>query len=244
MRAAVTAFIRRVGSSSLSIGQLTFSGFLLVLAVILVTSIASVVAIRHIDNTFAELQRLQSVGDLAEDIDRRMNGLRLAARDFVTDPDAQPERVSQAAAALGDLLKKTRIELAPEQREMIDGVDARLTTYREGIDRVTALIGRRAELIATLPPLREKFEAAIADVPSREAARSLFRAQNEIAAALLARDPVSAEQAAQRHARAADRRSRAAGRRRCLCRCASSPISAPRARSPISIAMCWAPKAG
>ena len=67
------------------------------LAVITTTSIASVVAIRHIDSTFAELQRLQSVGDLAEDIDRRMNELRLAARDFVTDPGAQSTRVWDAA---------------------------------------------------------------------------------------------------------------------------------------------------
>jgi PAS domain S-box-containing protein len=198
MPSAIAAFFQRVRSSSLSIGQLTFSGFLLVLAVILITSIASVVAIRHIDMTFAELQRLQTVGDLAEDIDRRLTSLRLAARDFVTDPDAQPERVTQAAASLGELLKKTRIELAPEQRDMIDGVAARLTSYREGIDRVTVLIARRAGLVAALPPLREKFEAAIAEVPDRATARSLFKAQNQIAAALLAHDPASAEQAAQR----------------------------------------------
>ncbi|CAN5224654.1 PAS domain S-box protein [soil metagenome] len=198
MRAAVTAFIRRAGSSSLTIGQLTFSGFLLVLAVIMVTSVASVVAIRHIDSTFAELQRLQSVGDLAEDIDRRMNGLRLAARDVVTDPGAHPERVSQAAAALGELLKKTRIELAPEQREMIDGVSARLNTYREGIERVSGLITRRAALVAALAPLREQFEQALPAVPTPAGARSMFRVQNEIAAALLARDPIGAEQAAER----------------------------------------------
>jgi len=58
--------------------------------VIIITSTASVIAIRHIDATFAELERLQRVGDLAEDIDRRMNELRLAARDFVTD--AAPSR--------------------------------------------------------------------------------------------------------------------------------------------------------
>src|SRR5207244_4075594 len=79
---------------SLSIGQLTFGSFLLVLAVIIITSTASVVAIRHIDSTFAELQRLQSVGDLAEDIDRRMNELRLAARDFVTEPGSQSVQVA------------------------------------------------------------------------------------------------------------------------------------------------------
>jgi len=78
-----------------------------VLAVIIVTSTASVIAIRHIDTTFAELQRLQSVGDLAEDIDRRMNELRLAARDFVTDPGAgiQFKQVGEAASTLSDILK-------------------------------------------------------------------------------------------------------------------------------------------
>ena len=150
-------------SFSLSIGQLTFGSFLLVLAVIIITSTASVIAIRHIDTTFAELQRLQSVGDLAEDIDRRMNELRLAARDFVTDPGYQSVQVWEAAASLSEILKKTRLELAPEQQEMIDGVTERLSTYRGGIERISALIDRRAEMIAALPPLREKFEEAIAD---------------------------------------------------------------------------------
>jgi PAS domain S-box-containing protein len=198
MPAAFTTLFRRVRPSSLSIGQLTFGGFLLVLAIVMVTSIASVVAVHHLDTTFAELQRLQTVGDLAEEIDRRMNGLRLAARDFVTDPDAQPERVSQAAVAVSDLLKKTRLELAPEQLDMIDGVAARLATYREGIDRVSALIARRAGLIATLPPLRDQFEAAIAEIPDRSVARLLFRTQNQITTALLAHDQVGAEQSAQK----------------------------------------------
>src|ERR1700730_4690231 len=100
MPPAFTAIFRRARSTSLSIGQLTFGGFLLVLAIIVVTSTVSVIAVHHLDTTFAELQRLQTVRDLAEEIDRRMNGLRLAARDFVTEPDAQPERVSQAAGAL------------------------------------------------------------------------------------------------------------------------------------------------
>jgi CHASE3 domain sensor protein len=79
MPPAFSGFFQRARSSSLSIGQLTFGGFLLVLAIIMVTSIASVVAVHHLDTTFAELQRLQTVGDLAEEIDRRMIGLRLAA---------------------------------------------------------------------------------------------------------------------------------------------------------------------
>jgi PAS domain S-box-containing protein len=191
------AIVQRIRSFSLSIGQLTFGSFLLVLAVIMMTSIASVVAIRHIDTTFAELQRLQSVGDLAEEIDRRMNELRLAARDYVTDPGAHSTGVWDAASALNVLLKKTRLELAPEQREMIDGVAERLATYRSGIERVTTLIARRDDLIAILPPLRESFDKAIAETSDRTAAAALFSAQSHIAASLLAHDPASAEQAAQ-----------------------------------------------
>ncbi|HUO00150.1 MAG TPA: PAS domain S-box protein [Bradyrhizobium sp.] len=196
-----SAIARRIRSFSVSIGQLTFGGFLLVLAVITATSMASVIAIRHIDATFAELHRLQDVGDLAEEIDRRTNELRLAARDFVTDPGAQSDRVEQAASQLTALLKKTRLELAPEQQDMIDGVMQRLANYREGIDHVTALIARRSEQIAALPSLREQYEAAVSSAADRPARRDLFRAQNQIAEALLARDPAAAEKAAQ-HMRA------------------------------------------
>src|SRR6202030_4732439 len=76
------AIVRRIRSFSLSIGQLTFASFMLLLAMIVMTSVASVIAIRHIDATFAELERLQGVGDLAEQIDRRMTELRLGGRRF------------------------------------------------------------------------------------------------------------------------------------------------------------------
>jgi len=192
------AIVQRIRSFPLSIGQLTFASFMLLLAMIVMTSVASVVSIRHIDTTFAELQRLQSLGDLAEEIERRMSELRLAARDFVTDPAVPSSQVWEAASALSNLLKKTRLQLAPDQQEMIDGVSARLQNYREGIERVSALIARRAELVAALPPVRQRFEAAIAEVPDRITARNLFRMQNQIAEALLAHDPVAAEQSAQR----------------------------------------------
>jgi PAS domain S-box-containing protein len=198
MPSIVAVILNRIRSFSLSIGQMTFGSFLTLLAVITATSMASVIAIRHIDSTFAELQRLQDVGDLAEEIDRRMNELRLAARDFVTDPGARSDRVTEAASELGTLLKKTRLELAPEQQAMIDGVTQRLANYREGIERVTDLIARRADLLAALPPIRERFEAAISAVPDRNSARAAFRAQNQISAALLAHDPAGAEQAARR----------------------------------------------
>src|ERR1700722_5670387 len=192
------AIVQRIRSFSLSIGQLTFTSFMLLLAMIVMTSVASVVSIRHIDTTFAELQRLESLGDVSEEIDRRMNELRLAARDFVPDPGAPSDRVGAAAAALSALLKRTRLELAPEQQDMIDGVTQRLANYREGIERVTGLIARRAQLVAALPPVRERFESVIAEVPDRDTARNLFRTQNQIAEALLAHDPAAAEQSARR----------------------------------------------
>src|SRR3954463_12096869 len=197
MSAELTPTPEKKRTFSLSIGQLTFGSFLLVLAVIIITSAASVIAIRHIDATFAELQRLQSVGDLAEDIDRRMNELRLAARDFVTDPGTQSVQVGEAATALGDVLKKTRLELAPEQQDMIDGVPERLSTYRTGIERISALINRRAEMIVALPPLRERFDAAIAASPDPVIASTLSQTQSRIASALLAHNPSAAEAAAQ-----------------------------------------------
>jgi PAS domain S-box-containing protein len=185
-------------SSSLSIGQITFGGFLLVLSIIAITSVANVVATRHLDNTFAELQRLDKVGDLAEEIDRRMNELRLAARDYVTDPGAQSGQVWGAASSLNEVLKKTRIELAPEQQEMIDGVTTRLEAYRSGIARVSDLIASRAQLIETLPRLREKLEAVTEQAADQLASKTLFRAQSDVAAALLGHDPAAAERSAEK----------------------------------------------
>src|SRR5437588_581559 len=197
MPPAFASYLARMRSLSFSIGQLTFGSFLVLLAVIGATSMASVIAIRQIDSTFAELQRLQGVGDLAEEIDRRLNELRLAARDFVNQ-GVRPDRVGEAASALSELLKKTRLELAPEQQAMIDGVSGRLQNYREGIERVTALITRRADLITALPPARDRFEQAIAAVPDQAAAKALLAAHNELTAAVLAHDAEGAQQAAQR----------------------------------------------
>jgi CHASE3 domain sensor protein len=179
------ATIRRVRSVSFSIGQLTFGSFALLLAMIAMTSIASVVAIHHIDATFSELQHLRSLGEAAEEIDRRTKELRLAARDLVTNPAAPSDRVWEAASSLSALLKNTRLQLAPEQQEMIDGVTLRLANYRDGMERITALIARRAELVSALPPVRARFEQAISEIPDRATARALFRAQNRLAAALL-----------------------------------------------------------
>src|ERR1700759_4253245 len=198
MPSAFAALSQRIRSFSLSIGQMTFGGFLLVLAVITATGMASVVAIRHIDTTFGELQRLQDVGDLAEEIDRRMNELRLAARDFVTDPGAQSDQVVQVATELGDLLKKTRLELLPEQQTSIDGVSQRLTNYLDGIDRIGALIAQRSRLLAALPPVRTRFESAVVATNGQDKTAELVRIQNGIPAALLGNDPAGARQVAER----------------------------------------------
>ena len=171
---------------------------MLLLAMIVMTSLASVVAIRHIDETFAELQRLQDLGEVAEEIDRRMTELQLAARDFVTDPAVPASHVWQTLSSLNELLSKTRLELAPEQRDMIDRVTGRLRNYRDGLEHVTALIARRADLIAALLSFRPRFETAAAAVPDGTAARALFQTQNQIAEALLAHESDVAEQSAQR----------------------------------------------
>jgi PAS domain S-box-containing protein len=197
MPSALTAILQQIRSLPLSIGRLTFGSFLLLLAVITATSVASVIAIRHIGSTFAELQRLQDMGDLAEEIDRRMNELRLAARDFVVNPADHSERVGQAAAELSALLKKTRLGLAPEQQEMLDGVTERLSSYRSGIERISTLINRRAELIEGLPALREQFDKAVAANSDPVLASTLSQAQSRIATALLAHNPSAAEQAAE-----------------------------------------------
>ncbi len=196
MPRTLAAFVRRIRSGSFSIGQLTFGSFALLLAMIAMTSIASVVASRHISATFAELQHLRSLGEAAEEIDRRTKELRLAARDLVTNPAAPSDRAWEAVSSLNMLLKNTRLQLAPGQREMIDGLAERLANYRSGMEHIAGLIARRTELVSALPPVRAQFELAVSEVADRAVARSLFRDQNQLTAALLAHDPAAAEQSA------------------------------------------------
>jgi hypothetical protein len=128
----------------------------------------------------------------------RITELRLAARDFVTDPGTQSTQIAEATTALSDVLKKTRLELAPEQQDMIDGVTERLATYRNR---------HRADLHADHPPRRPCSltcrRCATSSMPRSPAApdagvtAELFQFQNRIAAALLAHNPSAAELAAQ-----------------------------------------------
>jgi PAS domain S-box-containing protein len=188
--------LKRLRPSRASIGQIIFGSFLLLLAIIVGTSVVSVLAIHRLHDTFTELQRLQRVGDLAEEIDRRMNELRLAARDFLSEPNPQAAHVREPAAALAQLLQDARPELAFDQKDMIDGVIARLSNYREGFEKIATLTDRRRELMGLLPSLDERLNAAVAAAADRDAAASLLRDQSMIAAALLARDTSAAETAA------------------------------------------------
>jgi PAS domain S-box-containing protein len=189
-------------ASSLSIGRMTFGGFALVLAIIIATSAASVITIKHLDQTFAELQSLQDVGDVAEQIDRRVSELRLAARDYVIDPQAPSNRIWEALSALSIQLDKTRNALGADQRQTIETAISRLSSYREGIMTVSTLIDRRAELLASLTSLRGRLETllgrASADLPALE----MLSIQNRFASALLARDPAAASAAAEQVKRA------------------------------------------
>src|SRR5205085_2628170 len=65
MPPALAAILQRIRSLPLSIGRLTFGSFLLLLAVITAPSVASVIAIRHIGSTFAELPALHAQYDQA-----------------------------------------------------------------------------------------------------------------------------------------------------------------------------------
>ena len=151
-------------------------------------------AIHRLNDTFTQLQRLQRVGDLAEEIDRRMNELRLAARDFLSEPSPQADH-ARARQALAQLLEDGG-ELALGQKDMIDGVIARLSNYREGFEKIATLVDRRRELITRLPALDEQFNAAAVGIADREIAANLRRDQGKIAAAMLARDTAAAETSA------------------------------------------------
>ena len=231
-------------SFAFSIGQLTFGSILLVLAVIIITSAASVIAIRHIDQTFAELQRLQSVGDLAEDIDRRMNELRLAARDFVTDPGTQSMQVAEAATAL---------VRGPEK-------DAARTCARAaGHDRRRHRTPyhlpqrHRADFVPDQPPRRPDRRAAALARKVRHGRRRQPGSRPHLDPVpdpkphrfgLAGAQPRGRGGRGPKHAGACRFPIRTCARPSTIMPRRSSPSRSGNARSPISTRKCWAPRAG
>src|SRR5436189_2632981 len=104
-----------------------------------------------------------------------MSELRLAARDFHSEKNPQSAHVRQPASAMAKLLEEARPELAFDQKDMIDGVIARLSNYRAGFEQIATLTERRLALMASLPALAERFNAAVAAVIVRDASTDADR---------------------------------------------------------------------
>ena len=145
------------------ISTMIYGGFFLLVVVIVAASLLGASALRRIDKTFHDVQRVQSASDLADEIERRAFALRLAVRDVVTT-----QRNPAAARAVGDglarLLREAAPRLSAEHRDMVDGMLERLARIETGLqpggvalsapsldattlDDEARLIGRVAELM-------------------------------------------------------------------------------------------------
>src|SRR5438105_981051 len=165
MPPAFASYLARMRSLSLSIGQLTFGSFLVLLAVIGATSMASVIAIRQIDSTFAELQRLQGVGDLAEE-----NELTAA----VLAHDAEgAEQVAQRMRTLpiDDPSLRSAADSYADAITAISGVEAEIAKLDKEV------LGTEGRLIGRVTELLRELSAQQGRVLSRHFARTLAEAK-------------------------------------------------------------------
>lgn len=144
---------------TIGIRGLTIGGFALLIGIIIVSSLANLLAIRDFDRAFGELQRLHRASELAAEIDRRMTALRLAASDVVAEGSTDASQPLAQARELADLLQTARPQLSFEEQDMIDGIAQRLATYRDAFDRLVGLARGRGEATARL-------EAAATDIDS------------------------------------------------------------------------------
>ena len=114
------------------ISTMIYGGFFLLVVVIVAASLLGASALRRIDNTFHDVQRVQSASDLADEIERRAYALRLAVRDVVTI-----QRSPATARAVGDglarLLREAAPQLSAEHRDMVDGMLERLARIETGL---------------------------------------------------------------------------------------------------------------
>ena len=154
------------------------------------------------------------------------------------------DRVWEAASALSALLKKTRLELAPEQQDMIDGVAAtacelpRRNRARHRPDRAPRRTGRGLAAGARTVRSGDRRSAR----PGRRAATCFGRKTRLPRRCWRTIRGCRAIGAA--HAGADDRRSRRFAPRPTPMPTRSSRYPARKARSPSSTRKCSAPKAG
>ena len=230
---------------SLSIGQLTFGSFLLVLAVIIITSTASVIAIRH----------------------HRFDLCRTAAAAERRRPRRGHRPPHERTAARGARFRhrsghpigpgrrrRHRADRAPEE----DPAGARPRTA--GHDRRRHRAPRdlpqrhRADLDADQPPRRTDRGVAAAarqastrrspTAPTPISRRRCSEIQSRIAAGAARAQSIGGRTGRAKHAGDDDRRSGAAHRGRAITPTRSSRYRSGSGRSPISTRRCWAPKGG
>ena len=145
------------------ISTMIYGGFFLLVVVIVAASLLGASALRRIDKTFHDVQRVQSASDLADEIERRAFALRLAVRDVVTI-QRNPATARGVGEGLARLLREAAPQLSAEHRDMVDGMLERLARIETGLqpggvalsapsldattlDDEARLIGRVAELM-------------------------------------------------------------------------------------------------
>ncbi len=142
---------------------LIYGGFALLVVVIVAASLIGASAMRRVDHTFRDVQRVQRSNDLADEIERRAFQLRLAVRDVI-NKSQDPTAARTVVDSLEALLKDTAPSLSAENRDMVDGMMERLARVRvtlapggiamsapslesTTLDEEARLIGRVAELM-------------------------------------------------------------------------------------------------
>ena len=111
---------------------LIYGGFALLVVVIVAASLLGASAMRRVDHTFRDVQRVQRSNDLSDEIERQASRLRLAVRDVINNSQ-DPATARSVVDAIGTLIKDATPSLSAENAGMVGGMLSRLARVRAAL---------------------------------------------------------------------------------------------------------------
>ena len=148
---------------------LIYGGFALLVVVIIAASLLGASAMRRVDRTFRDVQRVQRSSDLSDEIERQASQLRLAVRDVI-NTSQDPATARGVVDAIDTLIKDATPNLSAENAGMVGGMLQRLARVRAAL-RPGGVASSAPSLAATTLDEEARQIGSIAELMRRVAAR-------------------------------------------------------------------------
>ena len=163
-----------VGGSGrqMSILAMTLLGFGALVAVLIASSVASIVQMRELGRDFDRLRAVKETSEIAAEIDRGLAELRLSVGEFMgTGDETNAAFARNKADEIADLIAKAkRGEREGERAAVLGEIGQRVARYGAVFERVTSVEADRRIAYERLALIAEQAELSLRDVVATRSA--------------------------------------------------------------------------